>query len=489
MSDESLWHEDRLLIEGELTAAAGGATFDNIDPSTEEVIGVAANAGHAEMDRAIGAARRAFDSTDWATNTERRVRCIRQLAEALDRAKERFRPAFVAEVGAPVTTTYMVQMDMPIAGVNWVADLAERYEFETDLGESEVFGMRSRRTVRREASGVVAAITPWNYPMQINLAKVIPALAAGNTVVLKAAPDTPWTALVLGRLAAEETDLPPGVLNVISSADHAVGAQLTADPRVDLVSFTGSTATGRAIMAAGAPTIKKLFLELGGKSALIVLDDADIAAAAMGAAFQITSHAGQGCAITSRLLVPERRRDEIVEQVVAMIQGIPYGDPSDPANLMGPLVSKVQRERVLGYIERGLAEGATAVIGGGRPAHLERGWYVEPTVLVDVQPDHTVAQEEIFGPVLSVLTYRDDDDAVAIANNSIYGLSGGVFGSPDRARAIANRIRTGTIGVNGGMYYGVDSPFGGYKQSGIGREMGVPGFEEYLEIKTIAVPA
>ncbi len=488
MSDESLWHEDRLLIEGELTAAAGGATFDNIDPSTEEVIGVAANAGHAEMDRAIGAARRAFDSTDWATNTERRVRCIRQLAEALDRAKERFRPAFVAEVGAPVTTTYMVQMDMPIAGVNWVADLAERYEFETDLGESEVFGMRSRRTVRREASGVVAAITPWNYPMQINLAKVIPALAAGNTVVLKAAPDTPWTALVLGRLAAEETDLPPGVLNVISSADHAVGAQLTADPRVDLVSFTGSTATGRAIMAAGAPTIKKLFLELGGKSALIVLDDADIAAAAMGAAFQITSHAGQGCAITSRLLVPERRRDEIVEQVVAMIQGIPYGDPRDPANLMGPLVSKVQRERVLGYIERGLAEGATAVIGGGRPAHLERGWYVEPTVLVDVQPDHTVAQEEIFGPVLSVLTYRDDDDAVAIANNSIYGLSGGVFGSPDRARAIANRIRTGTIGVNGGMYYGVDSPFGGYKQSGIGREMGVPGFEEYLEIKTIAVP-
>ena len=489
MSDESLWHEDRLLIEGELTAAAGGATFDNIDPSTEEVIGVAANAGHAEMDRAIGAARRAFDSTDWATNTERRVRCIRQLAEALDRAKERFRPAFVAEVGATGTTTYMVQMDMPIAGVNWVADLAERYEFETDLGESEVFGMRSRRTVRREASGVVAAITPWNYPMQINLAKVIPALAAGNTVVLKAAPDTPWTALVLGRLAAEETDLPPGVLNVISSADHAVGAQLTADPRVDLVSFTGSTATGRAIMAAGAPTIKKLFLELGGKSALIVLDDADIAAAAMGAAFQITSHAGQGCAITSRLLVPERRRDEIVEQVVAMIQGIPYGDPSDPANLMGPLVSKVQRERVLGYIERGLAEGATAVIGGGRPAHLERGWYVEPTVLVDVQPDHTVAQEEIFGPVLSVLTYRDDDDAVAIANNSIYGLSGGVFGSPDRARAIANRIRTGTIGVNGGMYYGVDSPFGGYKQSGIGREMGVPGFEEYLEIKTIAVPA
>ncbi len=489
MSDESLWHEDRLLIDGELTPATGGATFDNIDPSTEEVIGVAANAGHAEMDRAIGAARRAFDSTDWATNTERRVRCIRQLADALDRAKDRFRPAFVAEVGAPVTTTYMVQMDMPIAGVNWVADLAERYEFETDLGESEVFGMRSRRTVRREASGVVAAITPWNYPMQINLAKVIPALAAGNTVVLKAAPDTPWTALMLGKLAAEETDLPPGVLNVISSADHAVGAQLTADPRVDLVSFTGSTATGRAIMAAGAPTIKKLFLELGGKSALIVLDDADIAAAAMGAAFQITSHAGQGCAITSRLLVPEGRRDEIVEQVVAMIQGIPYGDPRDPANLMGPLVSRVQRERVLGYIERGLAEGATAVIGGGRPAHLERGWYVEPTVLVDVQPDHTVAQEEIFGPVLSVLTYRDDDDAVAIANNSIYGLSGGVFGSPDRARAIANRIRTGTIGVNGGMYYGVDSPFGGYKQSGIGREMGVPGFEEYLEIKTIAVPA
>ncbi len=485
----SLWYEDRLFIDGELVAAESARTYDNIDPATEAVVGHAADASPADMDRAIGAARRAFDSTSWSTDTELRVRCLRQLQDALERHKEQFRPAFVAEVGAPVTTTYMVQLDMPIAGISWVADLLAGYEFEHDLGENEVFGIRSRRTMRREATGVVAAITPWNYPMQINLAKVAPALAAGNTVVLKAAPDTPWTALLLGKLAAEETDLPPGVLNVISSSDHRIGAQLTTDRRVDLVSFTGSTATGRAIMAAGAPTVKRMFLELGGKSALVVLDDADVAAAAGTAAFQITSHAGQGCAITSRLLVPANRRDEIVDQVVATIRSIPYGDPTDPANLMGPLVSKVQRDRVLGYIERGRAEGATTVLGGGRPAHLPTGYYVEPTVFVDVEADHTIAQEEIFGPVLSVITYRDDDDAVRIANDSIYGLSGGVFGSPDRARAVANRIRTGTIGVNGGMYYGVDSPFGGYKQSGIGREMGVPGFEEYLQIKTVAVPA
>src|SRR5690606_31275937 len=271
-----------------------------------------------------------------------------------------------------------------------IADLVERYDWETDLGRSTPFGIPTQRYVWREAVGVVGAITPWNFPNQINLAKVVPALGAGNTVVLKPAPDTPWTALLLGKLIAEETDIPAGVVNIVTSSRHEVGAQLSADPRVDMVSFTGSTATGRKIMAAGAATIKKVFLELGGKSASIVLDDADIAAAAAGVAFQITSHAGQGCAITSRWLVPRAKHDEAVETLTQMLAGWPYGDPTDPSMMMGPLVSERQRQRVLGYIEKGKEEGAKVALGGGIPAHLPKGYYVEPTVLVGVGQDDTV---------------------------------------------------------------------------------------------------
>jgi aldehyde dehydrogenase (NAD+) len=276
----------------------------------------------------------------------------------------------------------------------------------------------------------------------------------------------------------------------VTSSRHEVGAQLSEDPRVDLVSFTGSTATGRKIMAAASATVKKVFLELGGKSASIMLDDADIPSAAAGVAFQITSHAGQGCAITSRWLVPRSRHDEAVDTLVGMLAGWPYGDPTDPAMMMGPLVREGQRQRVLGYIEKGKAEGAKVALGGGIPAHLPKGYFVEPTVLVGVDQNATVAQEEIFGPVIAVIAYDDEDDAVAIANNSMYGLSGAVSSaSIERARKVARRIRTGTIGLNGGIYYGPNVPFGGYRQSGIGREMGVPGFEEYLEIKTVAEPA
>ncbi|HEX4865354.1 MAG TPA: aldehyde dehydrogenase family protein, partial [Acidimicrobiales bacterium] len=330
-------------------------------------------------------------------------------------------------------------------------------------------------------------ITPWNYPIQINLAKIVPALAAGNTVVLKPAPDTPWSASLLGRIVAEHTDIPPGVFNVVTSSNHAVGAQLSADPRVDMVSFTGSTASGRKIMAAGSATVKKVFLELGGKSASVVLDDADMAAAAANVAFQVTSHAGQGCAITSRWIVPESRKDEAISVLRDTIANIPYGDPTDPTNMMGPLISEVQRKRVLGYIAEGVDQGADVLMGGGIPGHLPKGYYVEPTVLAGVAEDAVVAQEEIFGPVLVVQTHRSDDDAVRIANNSIYGLSGAVVSSSiERARSVARRIRTGTVGVNGGVYYGADVPFGGFKQSGVGREMGQAGFEEYLEIKSIA---
>jgi aldehyde dehydrogenase (NAD+) len=396
----------------------------------------------------------------------------------------------VAEVGTPIMLTYAVQLDSCIADLQWEIDLIDTYAWEEDLPVHEFMGMRSARRVWREPIGVVGAITPWNFPFMLNLSKIGPALAAGDTMVLKAAPDTPWSATFIGRIAAEQTDIPPGVLNIVTAGDKAeVGEVLTGDPRVDMISFTGSTATGRRIMARGAETLKRVFLELGGKSANIILDDADLAAT-VPAGSMTCMHAGQGCAITTRMLLPESRYDEAVEMLKAAFEALPFGDPTDPANLMGPVINKRQQERVLGYIEKGKAEGARLLVGGGVPAGFDTGYWVEPTLFVDVDPDATIAQEEIFGPVLSVLRYKDDDDAVRIANNSEYGLSGAVnSASLDRALGVAARIRTGTIAVNGGQWFGPDSPFGGYKQSGLGREHGVAGFEEYLETKTVGLPA
>ncbi|WP_068180192.1 aldehyde dehydrogenase [Mycobacterium sp. UM_CSW] len=485
-----IWREARILIDGRLVTASSGQTFDNVNPATENVIGPAADGTASDMDDAIAAARRAFDDTDWSQSHEFRVRCIRQLHDALVKRADDLRATTIAEVGCPLTLTYGPQLDAPVSGLAWVADLAERYEWETSLGIAEPFGMKTLRTVRREPVGVVGAITPWNYPVQINLAKVVPALAAGNTVVLKPAPDTPFGATLLGQLIAEHTDIPAGVVNVVTSADHAVGQQLCEDPRVDMISFTGSTATGTRIMTAAAPTIKKVFLELGGKSALIALNDADIDSVITNAAFATTTHAGQGCANTTRLLLPRAQYREGVEKLTETLRGWPCGDPTDPSILMGPLIREEQRQRVLGYINKGVDEGATIALGGGVPAQLPTGYYVEPTVLADVEPNSTVAQDEIFGPVIVAIPHDGDDHAVEIANNSRYGLSGAVFSASDeRALAVANRMRTGTVNVNGGVFYGVDVPFGGYKQSGIGREMGVAGFEEYLEIKSIAIGA
>jgi aldehyde dehydrogenase (NAD+) len=479
--------EERLLVGGRLTAAADGAVYDNINPATEEVIGVAADAGPADMDAAISAARQAFDDGTWASDLSLRIRSLRQLQEALVKHGDDFRKTVVAEVGCPVMLTRIAQYDTPVAGIGWVADLAESYQWESDLGESDTYGVRNERTLRREPVGVVGAITPWNFPMQINLAKIVPALAAGCTVVLKPAPDTPYTASLLGRVIAEETDIPAGVVNVVTSSRHEVGQQLAEDDRVDMLSFTGSTNTGRRIVQASVGNLKKVFLELGGKSAHLVLDDADMPSAVFGAAMQIMTHAGQGCAITTRLLLPKARYDEGVQALVEMIGGVAYGDPLDPRNMSGPLIREQQRERVLSYIRQGVADGARIALGGGIPAHLPKGYYVEPTVLVDVDNRSALAQEEIFGPVLAVIAHDGDDDAVRIANDSPYGLSGAVTSNDsERAMSVARRIRSGTISVNGGMYYGPDVPFGGYKQSGIGRESGVLGFEEYLEAKSIA---
>jgi len=480
--------ETRNLIAGKLVAASNGATFENVNPATEEVLGVCADGTKDDMNAAIGAARRAFDETDWSTNAAFRKRCLTQLAEALKASKEELRAIVVAEAGSPVLLTYAVQCDTYIDAMPYWAELAGSYEYERPMRDISFMGQPQRRLLRREATGVVGAITPWNFPVYLNLCKLGPALAAGNSVVLKPAPDTPWSATNLGRIIAERTEIPAGVVNVVASSDHLVGEMLSTDPRVDLVTFTGSTATGRRVMECAAATVKKVFLELGGKSANIVLDDVELAKVLAGIGM-ICTHAGQGCAITTRLLLPRSRYAEGLAIAKASFERLAYGDPTNPAHLMGPVVSRRQHERVLAYIEKGKREGARLLTGGGVPKHLKKGFYVEPTLFADVDPDATIAQEEIFGPVLAVIPFEDDDDAVRIANNSIYGLSGAVTSaSEERALAVARRIRTGTLSVNGAMWFDVDTPFGGYRQSGVGRENGLMGFEEYLETKVIALP-
>jgi aldehyde dehydrogenase (NAD+) len=477
--------ETRNLIDGVLVGASNGNTFENVSPSTEEVLGTVADGTKDDMLRAVAAARRAFDETSWSTDHEFRAKCVRQLYEGLKAEKEQFRSIVVNEAGAPVTLTSYMHIDDPIEMMSYWADKAGSYTYERRMTDIPFFGRANGRILRREATGVVGAITPWNVPLYLNIAKLGPALASGCTIVLKPAPDTPWSATHIGKVITERTDIPPGVVNIVASSDHLTGEILSSDPRVDLVTFTGSTATGRRIMECASPTLKKVFLELGGKSANIVLDDADLAAVLpMGAMTCV--HGGQGCAITTRLLLPRSRYDEGLAILKKAFENWNYGDPTNPANLQGPQVSKRQQQRVLGYLEKGRKDGAKLLVGGGIPKHLPKGFYVEPTLFADVDPDSTIAQEEIFGPVLCVIPYRDDDDAVRIANNSVYGLSGAVSSrSEERALAVARRIRTGTISVNGGMWFNVDTPFGGYKQSGLGRENGELGFEEYLETKVI----
>ncbi|QHE67500.1 aldehyde dehydrogenase [Rhodococcus sp. WAY2] len=478
-----------LLIDGKLVPGSGG-TFDVINPATEEVLGAAADATPADMDVAIAAARRAFDDTTWSRDHAFRARCLRQLRDALLAHIEEFREITIAEVGAPRFFTSGPQLEGPVADLGYFAGLADSYSWEQDLGESTTMGIKSHRRVLKEAVGVVGAITPWNFPHQINFAKLGPALAAGNTVVLKPAPDTPWCAALVGTLIAQETDFPPGVVNIVTSSDHSLGAQLSTDPRVDLVSFTGSTETGKAVMTAAAQTLKKVFLELGGKSAFIVLDDADLAGACAMAAFTVSTHAGQGCALTTRLLVPREKYDEAVEATARTLRGLPAGDPDEPGTICGPIISARQRERVEAYLRLAVEEGGTIVVGGRRPGNHERGFFIEPTLISGLDNSARVAREEIFGPVLVIIPHDGDDDAIRIANDSPYGLSGSIWGTdPARVQHVVEAVRTGTLGVNGGIWYAADAPFGGYKQSGIGREMGVAGFEEYLETKLVAEPA
>jgi len=411
---------ENLLVDGKLVPAASGKVFENVNPATEEVLGVAADAGAEDMDAAIAAARRAFDDGTWATDPAFRARCLRQLRDALTEVSEELRATTVAEVGAPVMLTYGAHLDGPVADLGYSADLAESYDWVQDLGESEVMGIKSRRYTRRQPAGVVGAITPWNFPHQINLAKLGPALAAGCTVVLKAAPDTPWCATALGQLIAEKTEIPPGVVNIITSEDHALGAMLSTDPRIDLVSFTGSTATGRKVMVSAAETLKKVFLELGGKSAFLALDDEKLGEACGFAGFSSVIHAGQGCALTTRILLPRNRFDEGVDVLASTLAALGAKDPADPGTVCGPVISARQRDRIEGFLSRARDAGATFATGGTRGPQ-ERGFFIEPTLVVGVDNTAEISRQEVFGPVLVAIPYDDEDHAVAIANDSDYG--------------------------------------------------------------------
>ena len=484
-------HEQRMLVDGKLVESDTGRTFDNVNPATEEVIGQVADGSNADMHRAIDAARRAFDETAWSTDRALRVRCLMQLQDALEKEREELREELIAEVGCPRMTTHANQLDIPLDGaLRYPIQLIDEFPWRTDLSEIVARrGTANTRQIWKEPIGVVGAVVPWNFPLEVTLNKLGQALATGNTVILKPAPDTPWNATRLGRLVAEQTDFPAGVVNVVTSADHLVGEELTLSPKVDLISFTGSTAVGKRIMEKGGATLKRTFLELGGKSATIVLDDADFATS-VPSGIAVCFHGGQGCAIQTRMLLPRSRYDEGVEILKATLSSVAYGDPQRPDVLMGPLISAKQRDRVLGYIAKGVEEGATLALGGGRPAELPHGWYVEPTLFTDVDNDMTIAQEEIFGPVLSVIPYDDEADAVRIANDSDYGLCGAVFSRDnDRGLGVARQVRTGTYMVNSSIPIDFSSPFGGYKESGVGREFGEDGLELFLEKKTINLPA
>ena len=487
----SVTPESRMLINGKLVAAQTGKTYENVNPATEEVIGRVADGSSADMQSAIDAARRAFDDTSWSTDRDFRKACLGQLQDGLEAEREELREQLILEVGCPRMITMGPQLDGPLdQALRYPVKLIDEFEWTSELPDAvSPRGRVSLRQIWKEPVGVVGAIVPWNYPFEVALNKIAQGLATGNTMILKAAPNTPWNATLIGRVVAERTDIPAGVLNVVTSEDHLVGEELTLSPKVDMISFTGSTIVGKRIMEKGAATMKRLFLELGGKSATVVLDDADFSKA-LRVGTTVCMHAGQGCAIPTRMLLPRSRYEEGVDLLKEMFAAVPYGDPQRPDVLMGPVVSAKQRERVLGYIERGVAAGATLAHGGGQPKELDRGYYVEPTLFTDVVSSMEIAQEEIFGPVLTVIPFDNDDDAVRIANDSAYGLAGAIFsGSTDRALDVARRVRTGTLTVNGGDAFGADVPFGGYKNSGIGRQNGTAGFDQYLEIKSLAWPA
>lgn len=478
-----------LFIDGSWHDGGHGPTLAVENPATAETITHVAQASTEDAERAIAAARRTFDDGAWSRMAfDERQAIMRAFAEAVHARKDLFVDLVVAEAGSTITLARTGQVGVPLVHLR---DLVDRVmpTFPTVRAQPPTFGAGiGQGVVLREPVGVVSAITAFNYPVMLNLFKIAPALAAGCTVILRPSPLTPLSALALGD-AAQEAGLPDGVLNVVTG-DVDVSNVLTSDPRVDMVTFTGSDAVGKLILAQAAPTVKKVVLELGGKSVNIVTAGADLDAAAAHAVLNFTRHSGQGCAAFTRILAHRSIHDDLVERVMAHLDSITVGDPTDESTDMGPLISDRQRARVLSYIELGQSEGAKLVFGGGPTAGLARGHFVDPALFVGADNSMRISREEIFGPVGVVIPFADDDEAVAIANDSPYGLSGSIWAAdPAHAYALATRLRTGMVHING-VGGGVNpySPFGGYKHSGIGREWGEAGLDEFFETKSVNWP-
>jgi len=479
----------RMFVDGAWAEAASGATYPIPNPATEETIGTAPDASVEDMRRAIAAARRAFDEGPWPrASREDRARALRRIADGMEARKEELRQLLVAEAGA-TWITHDIQLEQPIRMLRRCAELATSFAFEEPLptlvSEGALGTTVNCSLVNRQPVGVCGLIPTWNFPLFVTVQKLGPALATGCTMVFKPSPWGPLVNLLLAEIVAE-ADLPPGVVNFVTGQSTAIAEALVTDPRIDKVSFTGSVATGKKIMAAAAATLKRVHLELGGKSVGIYLDGDNLEMNAMIASGPAMFHAGQGCAMSTRVLVPRDVHDAFVEKMVGFVRGmVTIGDPADPSIMLGPVIREERRRKIEEYIAAGKAEGATLATGGGRPKDQPRGWFLEPTIFCDVRNDIRIAREEIFGPVVSVIPFRDADEAIRIANDSTYGLGGAIY-SRDTAKALelAKRIRTGVVWINNGLNF-IDAPFGGFKESGIGREGGKYGVEEYTEIQQI----
>ncbi|WP_113700396.1 aldehyde dehydrogenase [Nonomuraea lactucae] len=470
---------DTLYIGGEWVAPAGTGTIDVISPHTEQVVGRVPDGTAEDMDRAVAAAREAFDRGPWPRMTfAERAEVIARLAGIYAARQEEMAALITEEMGSPITFSRLAQAPQPLGILQYYAEHGKTFQQEQQRP-----GLFGPTTVRREPVGVVAAVVPWNVPQFVAMTKIAPALLAGCAIVHKPAPETPLDAYLLAEMA-HEAGIPPGVLNIVAAGREA-GEHLVSHPDVDKVAFTGSTAAGRRIASICGEQLKRVSLELGGKSAAIILDDVDLPSSMGMLAIASLLNNGQACVAQTRILASRNRYDEVVEAVANMVTSQPVGDPADPATGIGPLVAKRQQERVEGYIRIGMDEGAKVVVGGLDRPH-ERGWYVAPTVFAGVGNDMRIAREEIFGPVLAVIPYEDEADAIRIANDSDYGLAGTVWtADADHGMEVARQVRTGTYGVNCYMLE-ANTPFGGYKASGVGRELGPEGLDAYLEYKTIA---